>query len=109
MSLAFQPLEGRRAPRDDVDFHCQIRLASGVLYAHLVNISPLGCMVRCAATAAPDEAVTLRLPILGPTAGRIAWAKLDRMGVEFARAIDPHVYAQLLAQLNPEARPGACR
>ncbi len=106
MSLAYQPLEARRTPRDDVSYHCQARLASGPAHAHLVNISPLGYMIRCTAAAAPDEAVALRLPILGTTAGRIIWTKLDRIGVEFATPVDPRTYALLLAQLNPESRTG---
>lgn len=107
MSLAYQPVEGRRAPRDDVDYHCQVRIgASGIANAHLVNISPLGCMIRCTATALPDDGITLRLPIIGPAGGRIVWVKLDRIGIEFAGAIDPRPYALMLEQLNPLARKG---
>lgn len=109
MSLAYQPLEGRRSPRDDVDFHCQTRFPSGLVHAHLVNISPLGCMIRSSAAVAPDDAVMLRLPILGSTTGQVVWAKLDRIGVEFARAIDPQAYAQMLPQLNPQARTSPYR
>lgn len=104
MSLAYQPVEGRRSPRDDVDFHCQARLASGEVHAHIVNISPLGCMIRCTATTTVDEGVILRLPLLGATAGRVAWAKIDRVGIEFARPIDTEMYARMLAQMNPQTR-----
>lgn len=107
MSLAYQHVEARRTPRDDVDYHCQARLVSGQAHAHIVNISPLGCMIRCAAAAAADEAVTLRLPLLGVTPGRVVWAKLDRMGIEFAQAMEAEIYARMLAQLNPQSAPGA--
>ena len=101
MSLAYQPVEARRSPRDDVDYHCQARLVSGQVHAHIVNISTLGCMIRCTAVAATDEAITLRLPLLGAMSGRVVWAKLDRMGIEFAQAIEAETYARILAQLNP--------
>lgn len=105
MSPAYQALEERRSPRDEVDFHCQAQLKAGQVHVHLVNISPLGCMIRCATIAIPEEPLSLRLPLLGSIGGRVAWAKLDRIGIEFTQPIDGQAYPALLAQLNPH-RPG---
>lgn len=87
----------RRAPRDDVALPTRMldadRRAADVL---LVNISPLGFMVREYCTTQKGALVRLVLPRLGELEARVAWSLGGRIGAEFTKEIDPYAYAAML-------------
>ncbi len=104
MSLAPRSKDKRRFSREDVCFGCEI---AGPDFepanALIVNISPLGCMLRCSREVEPDTFVSFNLPCAGRIEARIVWAIGGRMGVEFAEEIDAAAYLPMLPQLH---RPG---
>jgi len=87
----------RRAPRDDVALPTRMfdrdNVASDVL---LVNVSPLGFMVRHYGSVDKGATVKLALPRLGPVEALVVWSLGGRIGAEFAKPIDPYAYAAML-------------
>ncbi len=85
MSIAPRTKDKRRFSREDVCFRCEIAGPDfEPAHALIVNISPMGCMIRCSREAEPDTFVSFTLPHAGRIEGRIVWAIGGRMGVEFA-------------------------
>lgn len=104
MSLAQNPREMRRVSREEVCYRCEIAGPDfGPASALIVNISPLGCMIRCSKEVRPDMVVSFILPIAGRCEARIVWAIGGRIGLEFSRPIDVDPY---LAMLDHLRRPG---
>jgi len=94
----------RRAARHDVCYRCEIAgVQAEPIHALLVNISPLGCMMRCSRAEATDRTVHFTLPVAGRREARIVWAMGGRIGVEFLQPIDAGIYPAMLEQLD---RPG---
>jgi len=87
----------RRAPRDEVALPTRMftmdHKASDVL---LVNISPLGFMVREYGQTPKGTIIRLALPRLGQVTGRVVWSLGGRVGAEFIKPIDPYAYAAML-------------
>ncbi len=104
MPLAKRQREMRRFSREEVCFRCEI---AGPQFeaaaALLVNISPLGCMIRCSREVAPGTRVGFVLPLAGRIEARIVWAIGGRMGLEFDEEIDAEPYLGMLDKLR---RPG---
>jgi hypothetical protein len=90
-------LQQRRAPRDEVALPTRMldaeRRAADVL---LVNISPLGFMVREYGTTQKGAVVRLVLPRLGELEATVVWSLGGRIGAEFKKEIDPYAYAAML-------------
>jgi hypothetical protein len=104
MSLAYRPQDKRRFSREEVCFRCEIAGQDfGPVSGLIVNISPLGCMLRCSAPVQRGISVHFTLPVAGRIDGRIVWAVGGRMGLEFDEEIDAPPYLAMLDQLR---RPG---
>ncbi len=104
MSIAPRTKDKRRFSREDVCFRCEIAGPDfEPAHALIVNISPMGCMIRCSREAEPDPFVSFTLPHAGRIEGRIVWAIGGRMGVEFAEEIEAGAYLPMLPHLH---RPG---
>jgi hypothetical protein len=90
-------LQQRRAPRDEVALPTRMlnadRLAADVL---LVNISPLGFMVREYGMTQKGAVVRLVLPRLGECEATVVWSLGGRVGAEFTKEIDPYAYTAML-------------
>lgn len=104
MTSAVQPLtrhmfnaEHRRAERDEVSFAAQLTRLDGALQVQVVNLSPLGFMVRAEEAVTERAKVTLALPTLGAVRATTVWCLGGRIGGEFASPIDPAAYARMLA------------
>lgn len=89
--------EQRRAPRDEVSLPTRMFDANhqgqDVL---LVNISPLGFMVREYGETPKGAIVKLQLPRLGQMAAKVVWSLGGRVGAEFIMPIDQYAYAAML-------------
>ena len=104
MPLATRPQEMRRAERHEVCFRCEIVGAgSGQVRGLMVDISPLGCMMRSSHPFTQDTLVSFVLPQYGKCEARIVWAIGGRVGMEFIRPIDAAPFLAMLAHL---VRPG---
>ena len=89
--------EQRRAPRDEVALptrmFTQDHQGSDVL---LVNISPLGFMVREYGETPKGAIVRLALPRLGQVSAKVVWSLGGRVGAEFIKPIDHYAYTAML-------------
>lgn len=104
MSLAHKPKDMRRFHREDVCFRVEIAGPDQPpASALIVNISPLGCLLRCSQPVKPDAALHFRLPQAGHIEARVVWAMGGRIGLEFREEIDAAPYLSMLDQLH---RPG---
>jgi hypothetical protein len=104
MSLAPRSKDMRRFQREDVCFRCEIAGPDlEPASALIVNISPLGCMLRCSKNVKTGAPVAFTLPSAGHIDARIVWAIGGRMGLEFNEEIDAKPYLAMLDQLH---RPG---
>lgn len=91
----------RRVERDEVFRRTTVSIdAKPAVRAILVNISPLGCMVRCDALAQQAMPLTVDLPGMGGVAGTVTWSVMGRIGVEFVSPIDESLYDALLDGLR---------
>lgn len=104
MTYAKRYEEVRRAAREEVCYRCLIQGATSPSTPGLiVNISPLGCMIRCSAEPAFGTIVHFELPQVGTVQGRVMWAIGARMGVEFDTQMPLEPY---LAMLGDMSHPG---
>ena len=91
------PAELRRAPRDEFALPTRMidaqNRAADVL---LVNISPLGFMVREYGSTEKGAIVKLQLPRLGDVPAKIVWSLGGRIGAEFLSPIDQYAYTAML-------------
>jgi hypothetical protein len=91
------PAELRRAPRDEVALptrmFTQDHRGADVL---LVNVSPLGFMVREYGQTPKGAIVRLVLPRLGEVQARVMWSLGGRIGGEFTTPIDHFAYSAML-------------
>ena len=104
MSIAIRPRDMRRVQREDVCF--RIEIASPELEpasALIVNISPLGCLLRCSKNVKADASLHFDVPVAGRINARVVWAMGGRIGLEFREEIDAKPYLAMLDQLH---RPG---
>lgn len=62
------------------------------------NISAGGLMAVSRHVVRRGERVTIALQGIGEVAGRVAWVHGERFGVSFARAINPNLVRQAVAQ-----------
>ena len=89
--------EQRRAPRDEVALptrmFTQDQRGSDVL---LVNISPLGFMVREYGETPKGTIVRIALPRLGQVSAKVMWSLGGRLGAEFIKPIDSYAYTAML-------------
>ena len=89
--------EQRRAPRDEVALPTRMYVkdhqGSDVL---LVNISPLGFMVREYGETPKGAIVRLALPRLGQVPAKVVWSLGGRVGAEFIKPIDSYAYTAML-------------
>lgn len=101
MSLAPRPRDMRRAARHDVCYRCEIAGAPfGPVHALIVNVSPLGCMMRCSKAEPTSSPVHFTLPVAGRCEAQIVWAMGGRIGLEFLQPIDADVYLAMLENLD---------
>ncbi len=104
MPLAHRPKDMRRFAREEVCFRCEFTGPDfGPVNALIVNISPLGCMLRCSKPVTTGMPVSFVLPAAGRIQARIVWAIGGRMGLEFDEEIYAAPYLAMLDQLH---RPG---
>jgi hypothetical protein len=104
MSVAHRPREMRRFSREEVC--CRIEIHGpdfGPVNALIVNISPLGCMLRCSLPVQSGTRIHFNLPLAGRIEATIVWAIGGRMGLEFSEEVDAPPYLAMLDQLK---RPG---
>lgn len=93
--------EARRARRVEVCYRCEISGPGLVAVPGLiVNISPIGCMIRCTAEVMPDTTVSFVLPVLGTWRGRIAWAIGARIGIAFDETIAETPFEVMLGHMS---------
>lgn len=93
--------EERRTERDEVFRRTTVSIdAKPALRAIVVNISPLGCMIRCDAPAQQAMPLTVDLPGMGSVAGTVSWSVMGRIGVEFVSPIDESLYDALREELR---------
>lgn len=104
MSVAKRPKDMRRFQREEVCFRIEIAASDQKPAAALiVNISPLGCLLRCSKPMNSDDVLHFTVPSAGRIEARVAWAIGGRIGLEFSEEIDAQPYLAMLDQLH---RPG---
>ena len=104
MSIARRPKDMRRFHREEVCFRIEIAgQDQNPAAALIVNISPLGCLLRCSKPMNADDALHFVLPSAGRVEARVVWAIGGRIGLEFSEEIDANPYLAMLDQLQ---RPG---
>lgn len=83
----------RSAPRDSLFLLTTITTAQGVNLgkARVRNLSAVGLMADCERPIASGERIIVELRGVGLVAGRVAWAKADKIGVAFDESIDPQL------------------
>lgn len=90
-------VEKRRSERDEVYFQTTLRSAGAEeMSAAVLNISRYGFMARTSGLVAQEAQVEISLPPVGKLQARVVWALGNRIGAEFAQAIDPVSYSLLL-------------
>src|SRR5512139_3621960 len=104
MSIAPRPRDMRRFQREDVCFRVEIAgLELEPASALIVNISPLGCLLRCSQNVKADDLLHFDVPSAGRIDARVVWVMGGRIGLEFAEEIDAKPYLAMLEKLH---RPG---
>lgn len=104
MSIAPRPRDMRRFHREDVCFRVEITTPGlEPASALIVNISPLGCLLRCSQPLQTDAELHFTLPLAGRIDARIVWVMGGRIGLEFREEIDAEPYLAMLEKLH---RPG---
>lgn len=89
----------RRVDRDEVFCRTSVTIGrSPPARAVLVDLSPLGGMVRCEALAEPGTPILIKLPGLGDVQATVAWSIMGRIGMAFDRVIPMPDYDALLAK-----------
>jgi len=85
-----------RAKRDSLLLMTTIARETGEQLGQIKvrNVSATGLMADCAYMLAPDDRVVIPLRGVGQVAGRVAWARENRIGVSFDRPIDPQLTRQ---------------
>ncbi|MBO9579985.1 MAG: PilZ domain-containing protein [Sphingobium sp.] len=104
MSVAPKPKDMRRFQREEVC--CRIEIAGPGLEpvsALMVNVSPLGCLLRCSQPLQRGAALHLDLPFAGRIDAQVVWVMGARIGLEFHEEIDAAPYLAMLPTLH---RPG---
>lgn len=88
--------EQRRAPRDEVALPTRMFTQDHASDVLLVNISPLGFMVREYGETPKGTIIRLALPRLGQITARVMWSLGGRVGAEFIKPIDSYAYTAML-------------
>jgi hypothetical protein len=101
MSLAPRPKEMRRVERQAVCYRCEINgIGAGTVSGLLVDISPLGCLIRCSREVVQGTVVSFDLPIAGQIKATIIWSMGGRIGMEFTEPVDLAPYFDMLSHLQ---------
>jgi len=83
----------RTAARDSLFLSATIRRKgepeTGVIPVRVRNLSAIGMMADHNDFSLPGEEVIVTLRGIGSVAGKVAWVRNGRMGVEFDREVDP--------------------
>lgn len=97
-------VDQRRADRDAIGVPTLLRRRSppvtAPMPATLVNLSPLGFLVRTDMSVIDGAIVTVRLPMLGEVRARAIWSMGRDLGAEFLAPIPPLHYDNVLAALE---------
>jgi hypothetical protein len=100
-----RPTENRRIGRDEIEFRTVLIDHSGrPTDALLVDISPLGFMVRARHSFAANAVLKLRLPLLEDVPAHTVWSLGGRTGCQFLTELSNVDYARLLTRLRAGAR-----
>lgn len=87
----------RRIERDEVFHRTTVSIVGRTPQrALVVDLSPLGCMVRCEAAAERGQPISIALPVMGQLDGNIVWAIMGRIGMQFGKPIGKELYDSLL-------------
>ena len=87
----------RRIERDEVFHRTTVSIVGRAPQrALVVDLSPLGCMVRSEAAAERGQPMSIALPVMGRLDGSVAWSIMGRIGMEFAKPIGKELYDSLL-------------
>lgn len=91
----------RRVDREEV-FHRTTVSINGRAPARalVVDLSPLGCMVRCEAPAEPGQPIAVALPGAGQVAASVAWSIMGRIGVAFVKPLTQDSYDSVLNSIR---------
>lgn len=100
--------ERRRAQRDDVDLPTTAtRQWTETFDIRLLNLSPMGFHARGKAAFERDQRLRILLPVVGEVEGQIAWALKGCCGGWFLNAIEPDLYARVLASIQNSTGPNS--
>ena len=88
--------EQRRSPRDDVALPTRMFTQDSASDVLLVNISPLGFMVREYGETPKGTIVRLGLPRLGQVSAKVVWSRGGRVGAAFIKPLDRYAYSPML-------------
>lgn len=91
----------RDAPRVTRTLRGTIVLDDGTQFDCSINdVSATGAGIACLTAVLPGTSLSINLPGLGAVPGRVAWVSGVRIGLAFAKHIDP-------SQIVPPKPPGA--
>jgi len=96
----------RQAARHPVDLpvlaeHRRI----GDIHMRITNISSNGFMIDGELPIGRGERVMLRLPEVGRIEAHVIWVADDRAGFQFERILRPDMFAAMVDQMRPRAKP----
>lgn len=80
--------DDRRSRRSDIRVSATIDAGPGRIYPGIVhNVSAHGVMAEMSAQLVPGRPVTVIMPGLGKTAGRVAWIRDGHVGIAFSEPL----------------------
>ena len=96
---ALHPIDGRAEPRDEVHHRTRAVLADHrSVPVLIVNLSPLGLMIRSDATVSVGEWLRIQLPVVGEVQVAVRWALGGRIGCQLERPIAANRYHAVLGR-----------
>ncbi len=83
----------RAAPRDSLFLLTSITTPDGASLgkARVRNLSSVGLMADCERPMERGARIVVDLRGIGPVAGKVAWARGDKIGMAFDETIDPQL------------------
>ncbi|WP_380787223.1 PilZ domain-containing protein [Sphingomonas sp. R86521] len=75
--------------------------ALGKRRAELRDISAQGCLCMASLTAQPGTSVLVTIPTFGPMLTTVRWARVDRVGLEFANPLHASVVEHIVKAHPP--------
>lgn len=92
--------DSRAIERDAVDYSAKGTGPKGEWMTMLiVDMSPMGMMVRSNHDLSPGDRMRVNLPDVGAVVAEVRWSMAGRMGCQFVEPIDRARYYTLLAAL----------